>query len=510
MILSYARYAADTAYIFDDLAHYVKFEKHSHICHNKRYGVLDERSDKMTQIVKKKSYEMDMCSGPVFGKMLKYTIPLMLSGVLQLLFNAADIVVVGRFAGDNSLAAVGSNTALVMLLVNLFVGLSIGTNVLAARYYGARRDEDLSKTVHTSMLLSLCSGLLLTCIGVFGAKQILIWMKAPDEVLSLAVIYLRIYFLGMPATMIYNFGSSVLRAVGDTKRPLYYLTCSGVINVVLNLIFVILLKLDVAGVGLATVISQCVSAGLVIRCLMKEDGAIKLIPKKLAFDRYLLGQILRIGLPAGFQGMLFSFSNVLIQSSVNLFGAVVVAGNSAAANIEGFVYVAMNSFYQATLSFTSQNMGAGKYERLTKILLTGLGCVFAVGVVLGGTCTLFGPELLGIYSSSPAVIDAGMYRLRIICATYALCGLMDVMVGGLRGIGYSVMPMIVSLIGACGLRILWLATIFQIPQFHNTTVIYLSYPVSWIITVTTHVICYIWARKKMNKEINERNKNDEL
>lgn len=479
---------------------------------------FDERSDKMTETKienevleekksKKKKYEIDMCSGPIFGKMLRFTLPLMLSGILQLLFNAADIIVVGRFAGDNSLAAVGSTSSLVALLVNLFVGLSIGSNVLAARYYGAKKDEELSKTVHTAMMLSLLGGIFMAFFGALSAKQILIWMKAPDEVLNLAVIYLRIYFAGMPVVMLYNFGASILRAIGDTKRPLYYLVIAGVINVALNMFFVIVWKMDVAGVGLATVISQCVSAALIIRCMMREEGPIKLIPKKLRLDSHLLGQILAIGLPAGLQGMIFSLANVVVQSSVNLFGADVVAGNSAALNIEGFVYVAMNAFYQATLSFTSQNVGAGKYERLTKILLTGLGCVFIVGFALGGACTVFGRTLLGIYSSSPAVIEAGMYRLRIICTTYFLCGLMDVMVGGLRGIGYSVMPMIVSLIGACGLRLLWLATIFQIPQFHNTTVIYLSYPVSWAITVSAHVICYVWARKKMEKE---RNLNNEL
>lgn len=447
-----------------------------------------------------KSYEMDMCNGPILKKMLLFAIPLMCSSVLQLLFNAADVVVVGRFAGDNSLAAVGSNTALISLLTNLFIGLSIGANVLAARYYGAKQEKALSETVHTSMLLSVYSGIILTVIGLIGAKRILIWMQTPEEVLDLAALYLRIYFIGMTATMIYNFGSAVLRAIGDTKRPLYYLFVAGIINVILNLIFVIVMKLDVAGVALATVISQCISAFLVVRCLMREQGGMKLILKNLHIHKDKFASILKIGLPAGFQGIVFSLSNVVIQSSVNLFGATVMAGNSAAANIEGFVYFAMNAFYQATISFTSQNMGAKNYERINKIVLVGEMCVTVTGIVLGNLMVLGGESLLGFYSSSPEVIEAGMHRLRVISATYALCGMMDVMVGALRGIGYSVMPMIVSLIGACGLRLLWLATIFQVDRFHNVFIIYLSYPITWLITLSVHIICFIWARRKITKQ----------
>ena len=403
-------------------------------------------------------------------------------------------------AGDNSLAAVGSNTALISLLTNLFIGLSIGANVLAARYYGAKQEKALSETVHTSMLLSVYSGIILTVIGLIGAKRILIWMQTPEEVLDLAALYLRIYFIGMTATMIYNFGSAVLRAIGDTKRPLYYLFVAGIINVILNLIFVIVMKLDVAGVALATVISQCISAFLVVRCLMREQGGMKLILKNLHIHKDKFASILKIGLPAGFQGIVFSLSNVVIQSSVNLFGATVMAGNSAAANIEGFVYFAMNAFYQATISFTSQNMGAKNYERINKIVLVGEMCVTVTGIVLGNLMVLGGESLLGFYSSSPEVIEAGMHRLRVISATYALCGMMDVMVGALRGIGYSVMPMIVSLIGACGLRLLWLATIFQVDRFHNVFIIYLSYPITWLITLSVHIICFIWARRKITKQ----------
>lgn len=455
----------------------------------------------MKEKEQKKNYEMDMCSGSIIKKMLIFTIPLMCSSILQLLFNAADIVVVGRFAGDNSLAAVGSNTSLINLLTNLFMGLSIGANVAAARFYGAKQDDELKKTVHTAMLLSIFSGIILTFIGIIGARQILIWMQTPPEVLELAVVYLRIYFLGMTGTMVYNFGSALLRAVGDTKRPLYYLLGAGCINIVLNLIFVICFQMDVAGVALATVISQAISALLVLRCMIKEKGSIHLELRELHIYPDKFAQILRVGLPAGFQGIVFALSNVVIQSSINLFGATVVAGNSAASNIEGFVYMAMNAFYQATISFTSQNFGAGKQERINRIALTGEFCVIVVGLVFGNVCVLFGHPLLGIYSSSPAVVEAGMHRLHIIARTYALCGMMDVMVGALRGVGYSVVPMIVSLIGACGLRLLWLATVFQIDRYHSVTTVYLSYPITWIITLSVHILCFVLIRRKQMKTL---------
>ena len=443
-------------------------------------------------------YEIDMCNGPILSKMLRFSIPLMCSSVLQLLFNAADIVVVGRWAGDNSLAAVGSNTALIGLLTNLFVGLAVGANTLAAKYYGARDRDALHRVVHTSILLSIISGLVLTVVGVFGARTILIWMQTPENVLDLATLYLRIYFLGMTATMVYNFGAALLRAEGDTQRPLYL---AGVVNIVLNLFFVIVCKLDVAGVAIATVISQCISASLVLRCMVKDTGPLHLDLKKMRLHPQAMRQILRIGLPAGFQGILFSLSNVVIQSSVNTFGEVIMAGNSAAANIEQFVYVSMNAMYQATISFTSQNYGAGNYHRIRKIMIRAQGCVLVVGLVLGNAATLAGRVLLSIYTTSPPVIEAGLVRMGIVCTTYALCGMMDVMVGGLRGIGYSIMPMLVSLVGACGLRLLWIATIFQLPQFHTIQTIYWSYPISWAITFGVHVICFLWAMKKVKRQL---------
>lgn len=450
---------------------------------------------------KTKQYEMDMCSGPILRKMLMFALPLMLSSILQLLFNAADIVVVGKFAGDNSLAAVGSNTALINLLTNLFIGLSIGANVVAARHYGAKAWDDLRRTVHTAMLLSMLSGALLLVLGVIGAEQMLIWMQTPEEVLPLATVYLRIYFLGMISTMVYNFGSALLRAVGDTKRPLYFLLCAGVINVILNLLFVIGFQMDVMGVAIATVISETVSALLVLRCLVKEKGGIHLELRAMRIDRKKMLQILRIGLPAGFQGVVFALSNVVIQSSVNIFGNIVVAGNSAAANLEGFVYMAMNAFYQTTLSFVSQNYGAGKQKRINRIVLLGEACVIVTGTLLGNMVVFFGNDLLQIYSNNPEVIAAGMVRLHYISMIYALCGIMDVMVGALRGIGYSIMPMIVSIVGVCVLRLIWLATVFQIPEFHKIETVYLSYPVTWILTSLVYIIFFVWicirsARKK--------------
>lgn len=444
-------------------------------------------------------YKMDMCEGPILTKMLRFSLPLMLSSILQLLFNAADVVVVGKFAGDNSLGAVGCTGSLVNLLVNLFIGLSVGANVMAARHFGAKQDDKLSQTVHTSMVISVISGLILTIVGIVFAKDLLELMDTPTELLDLAALYLRIYFGGMVANLIYNFGSALLRAVGDTKRPMMYLTIAGVVNVALNLLFVIVFKLDVAGVAIATVISQCISAFLVVRCLMKETGGIRLELRKLAINRREFIEIAKVGLPAGFQGCIFSLSNVIIQSSVNGFGRIVVSGNSAALNLEGFVYVSMNSFHHATLSFMSQNYGAGKTDRMKKILMSGILCVTVTGVVLGGLEVLFGKQLLYIYTSNPDVVAAGQTRLLYICTLYFTCGLMDVMVGAMRGLGYSVMPMIVSLAGVCGVRLIWIATVFTMPEYHMVESVYVAYPISWIVTFLIHFACYLAVRKKAMK-----------
>lgn len=450
----------------------------------------------------KKSYQIDMCTGSIFPKLLAFSIPLMGSSILQLLFNAADIIVVGRFSGDNALAAVGSTSSLINLITNLFVGLSIGANVLVAKDFGAKNSKGVFETVHTSILVSVYSGIILTLIGVFLAKPILNLMQSPKEVLPLAASYLRIYFLGMTATMVYNFASAILRAVGDTKRPLYFLLASGIVNVLLNLLFVIKFKWGVVGVAAATAISQCISATCVIVCLVREKSIIKLDLKKLHINKTHFIQILKVGLPAGFQGILFSFSNVVIQSSVNSFGAITIAGNSASQNIEGFVYVAMNAFHQGALSFTSQNYGANNFKRIRRVLVDSIVCVIVTGFVLGTLSVFFSDTLLSIYSKSPDVILAGQTRLRFICGTYFLCGMMDVMVGSLRGIGYSILPMIVSLLGACGLRLLWIATVFQIDRFHTIQTVYFSYPMSWLLTFVAHVICFcIVFKKEMNKSL---------
>lgn len=447
-----------------------------------------------------KKYEIDMCSGRILPKLLKFSLPLMLSSVLQLLFNAADIIVVGNFASEHSLAAVGSTTALINLITNLFLGLSTSSNVLSANYMGAGDDDRVSKTVHTSLLLSVISGLILTVIGMAFTEQMLIWMQTPEEVLDLSALYLRIYFGGMVAMMIYNFGSALLRSKGDTKRPLYYLALSGVINIILNLIFVICFNMDVAGVGLATVISQCVSAFLVVRCLYKETDAFHFDFRKLKIDKKIMTKIFSIGIPAGFQGVVFSLSNVVIQSSVNSFGPVVMAGSAAAASIEGFVWVSMNSFSQGALTFTSQNIGAGKYSRINKIAFTACSCAAVAGLVLGNLAYFFGTFLLGIYDPRPEIIEPGLIRMGLVCVLYFTCGLMDCIVGSIRGMGYAVTPTIVSLLGACGLRILWIFTIFRIPEYHTEFMLFVSYPVSWTITFLVHFICYIFMRRKFPKQ----------
>jgi len=450
-----------------------------------------------------KSYEMDMCNGPLIGKILVFTIPLMLSGILQLLFNAVNMIVVGRFIGSNALAAVGSTGPLVNLLVNVFMGLSVGASVLVGHYYGAGQETDVEETVHTAILLSLVSGIFLLFVGLFLTRPLLVLMGTPADVINESVLYLRIYFCGMPVMLLYNFGSSILRAIGDTKRPLYFLLAAGVVNIILNLFFVIIVGMDVAGAALATDISQCISAGLIIRCLMRQENCCRLDLKKLRINRDKLGRIARIGLPAGVQGSLFSISNVLIQSSINSFGSIAMAGNSATSNLEGFIYTSMNSFYQTSLNFTSQNVGGKRYDRIKKILVICLCSVTVVGLGMGLLGQLFGTQLLGIYSTDTHVIAFGLERMHIIFSVYFLCGIMEVVVGSLRGLGYSIMPMIVSLLGACGFRILWIFTVFQWSRSLPT--LYVSYPVSWFITFSIHLICFLIIYKKfMHKQLSAK------
>lgn len=443
----------------------------------------------------KKSYEINMCEGPILGKVLIFSIPLMLSGILQLLFNAADVIVVGRFAGSQSLAAVGSTSALINLLINVFMGFSVGVNVLVARYYGGRKERDVSETVHTAVTLSLVCGLILVAVGLALTRPLLELMGTPGDVIDKAVLYMQIYFIGMPANMLYNFGSAILRAVGDTKRPLYYLSAAGVVNVILNLISVIIFHMDVAGVALATIISQIISALCVLRCLMRHESCLKIRLGELKIHKEKLMGIVKVGLPAGMQGAIFSISNVLIQSSVNSFGSIAMAGNTAAQNIEGFIYNAMVAVYQANLSFTSQNYGAGKFSRINRIMFICIGVVSVVGFSIGVLAYGAGTSLLSIYSSDPEVIAYGMTRLQIIGLTYFTCGIMDTMVGSIRGIGYSVLPMLVSLTGACLFRIIWIFTIFR--WSHTLLTLYISYPASWVLTATAHIVCFFLIRKKL-------------
>lgn len=439
----------------------------------------------------------DLTSGPMLKKIILFSLPLAASSILQLLFNAADVVVVGQFAGSTALAAVGSNGALINLLVNLFVGLSLGANVVSARCFGARDEQGVQNTVQTSVTLGIVSGILLAFVGFFAARSLLELMSCPEDVIDLSTLYLKIYFIGMPMTMLYNFSSALLRSVGDTRRPLYCLALAGVINVVLNLVFVIGFHLSVAGVALATIISQTVSACLVTWILTREKGALHLNLRHLGFHKGALIQILRIGLPAGLQSTVFSLSNVVIQSAINSFGSTIVAGNSAASNIEGFVYTAMNSFAQAAVTFTSQNMGARRYDNLDRVMRNCLLCAVVTGLVLGGGASLLGAQLLHFYSSDETVIAAGLARLHVIAATYLFCGIMDVLASCLRGRGYSVLPMIVSLVGSCLLRLVWIATVFQL--FRSTTTLYISYPLSWILTALVHLICLLVVRRKLKE-----------
>ena len=439
-------------------------------------------------------YEMDMTQGALLPKVLLYTAPLMLSGILQLLFNAADLIVVGKFAGKESLAAVGSTGSLINLLVNVFMGLSVGGSVAVATAYGARDQRAVRDAVHTSIALAIIGGFAVGALGALAARPILELMDSPEDVIDLAALYVKIYFMGMPLNMLYTFGSAVLRAVGDTRRPLYYLTIAGVVNVLLNLLMVIVFRMGVAGVALATVASQGISAALVIRCLCRSTSVIRLNLRKLRIDRTQLVRILKVGLPAGVQGSLFSISNVLIQSSVNSFQSVAMAGNSASSNLEGFVYTAMNAVHQAALTFAGQNVGAGMYKRTRKVLFTCLGTVAAVGLCLGFLFRLLGTPLLSLYNSDPEVIAYGLRRMSIILPTYFICGMMDVMVGQLRGMGSSILPMIVSLTGACLLRIVWIYTVFQADR--TLEVLYWSYPVSWTVTFACHFVCYLFIVRK--------------
>ncbi len=451
--------------------------------------------------MRRKNFSIDMTSGSLWKSIALFTAPLRFSNFLQLLYNAADNVVVGQYAADGktALAAVSSTSSLINFIVNLFIGLSIGTSIVVARYVGARSDKEVQETVHTSVTISVICGFVLVFVGVFAAKPLLLLMRSPEDVLDKAALYVRIYFAGMPFNMLYNFGAAVLRAVGDTRRPLYILMLSGIVNVLLNLLFVIVFRMDVDGVALATIISQAISASLVVLCLIKSHGSIRLFPKKLRIYPKRLAELARYGLPAGVQGSLFSISNVIIQSSVNGFLSTVMAGNGVASNIEGFVYTLMNTLYQASLTFTGQNVGAGNVKRVSKTMRICFLYVTVVGLIGGLGVYAFGETLIGIYNSDPEVIEWGMLRLKYVCTPYVLCGIMEVLVGSLRGMGKSVMPMIVSLLGACVLRIVWVYTVFGADPTLRT--LYISYPISWAVTSFVHFCCYLVVYSKYKKSV---------
>lgn len=447
--------------------------------------------------MKNNKYEIDMCNGTIMDKLISFALPLMISGMLQLMFNAVDIIVVGRFTGSQALAAVGSTTALICTFTNLFIGVSLGANVLAARFYASGKTKEMSETVHTAILLALISGIAMSVIGILCARESLVLIATPDDIIGQAVLYLRIYFLGMPFFMLYNYGAAILRAVGDTKRPLMYLIAAGTANAVLDLILVIIFKMGVAGVAIGTITSQFISCVLVIRCLCKTNAIYKLYISKLRIKKYYLIQILKVGLPAGIQSTVINFSNVLLQSSVNSFGEIAMAGYTAANNILGFLYVSVNSVTQACMSFTSQNYGVRKFKRMDKVLANCAILSIIVSVVIGGGSYLLGHQILGIYTKQEDVIQCGMEILSISTIPYFLCGLMDMIPGSMRGVGYSAVPMILSIIGTVGTRLVWIYGVF--PEHRSLYVLFMSYPVSWGLTIVMQAICLVFVRRKIRK-----------
>ncbi len=445
----------------------------------------------------KNKYEIDMCNGSIMDKLISFALPLMLSGIFQLMFNAVDIIVVGHFSSSQALAAVGSTTALINVFVNLFIGVSLGTNVLAARFYAAGKDKEMSEVVHTSILFALISGIVMAVIGVLLAKPALQLMQTPADVIDQSALYMRIYFLGMPFFMLYNYGAAVLRAVGDTKRPLMYLILSGIVNTLLNLFLVIVFRLAVAGVAISTIIAQCMSCILILNCLRKSESSYKLTFSGLNIKWVYLRQIFQVGIPAGIQSTVINFSNALLQSSVNSFGSTAMAGYTAANNILGFLYASVNAVTQACMSFTSQNFGVGKYKRVDLVLRDCMILTVGVSLVLGGGAYLFGNEVLRIYTNDSEVVRCGVEILSITTVPYFLCGIMDLFPGSLRGMGYSTVPMILSVVGTVGMRIFWIYRVF--PFHRSLYVLFISYPASWTFTIIMQVICFICVRKIVNR-----------
>ncbi len=453
--------------------------------------------------MKNNKYEIDMCNGSLMDKLISFAFPLMVSGILQLMFNALDLVVVGRFSGSQALAAVGSTTALINMFINLFIGISLGANVMTARFYASGKDKEVSETVHTAVTFAVISGIVMIFVGGFLAKPALALMDTPDDIIDLSALYMRIYFVGMPFFMIYNYGAAVLRAVGDTKRPLIFLIISGAINAGLNLFMVIVLDLSVAGVAIATVISQMVSCVLVLRCLYHTDSSYQFRFSKMQIKWCYLKQIFAVGVPAGIQSVVINFSNVLLQSSVNSFGSIAMAGYTAANNLLGFLYMAVNSITQACMSFTSQNYGVGKYKRMDKVLIDCGILSLIVSLVFGSGFYLFGSYILRIYTSDTEVIKCGLEILSITTVPYFLCGIMDLFPGALRGMGYSAVPMVLSVIGTVGVRVFWIYAVF--PLNRSLYVLFISYPASWGLTIVMQVICYIIVRKKVVNKLVSQN-----
>ena len=451
-----------------------------------------------------KSSTRSLTEGPLAKQILLVSLPLALSNLLQVLFNMSDVAVVGRFAGSTALGAVGSTSIFVTLFTGFLIGLGNGINVLVARFYGARHPNDVHDTVHSALIVSLIAGVILLVVGLLGSPAMLRLLNTKEDLLPGAILYLRVYFLGMPALALYNFGNAVFSAIGETKKPLYILSFAGVLNILLNLFFVIVCNLDVAGVALATIISQTVSACMVTRMLMKEEGALHLDLHHLGFHMGALKQILLIGLPAGLQSTVFSLSNVVIQSAINSFGSTVEVLIPLVFELQGFIYTGMNAFAQAAVTFTSQNVGARRYDNLDRVMRNCLLCVTVVGLFLGCGAYFGGEVLLHFYSTDEAVVAAGLSRMQIICTAYFLCGIMDTLASCLRGRGYSVIPMIVSLVGSCLLRLVWIATIFR--MFRSTGTLYISYPISWALTAGVHLICLLVVRKKMNDQLKEESR----
>lgn len=447
--------------------------------------------------MKKNKYEIDMCNGTLMDKLIVFAVPLMISGVLQLMFNAVDIIVVGQYSGSQSLAAVGSTTALIAIFTNLFIGISLGANVLAARFYAAGRDQEMSETVHTSILVALLSGVAMAFVGVGMARWALEVMATPDDVIDLSTLYMRIYFLGMPFFMLYNYGAAILRAVGDTRRPLLFLIVAGITNAMLNVILVVKFHMAVEGVAIATVVSQLISCILVLRCLYRSESSYQLRFSKLRMNVSYLVQIFQVGIPAGIQSVVINFSNAMLQSSVNSFGSTAMAGYTAANNLLGFLYASVNSVTQACMSFTSQNYGVGKFKRMDRVLID---CAI-ISVVFAGTLGtifyVFGSEILQIYTKDPEVIKAGMEIISITTIPYFLCGIMDLFPGAMRGMGRSGVPMILSIIGTVGTRIVWIYGIF--PLHRSLFVLFISYPGSWLITIAMQVICFFIVRRQVRE-----------